>query len=283
MEILRTVVELREYVSSLKISKKTIGFVPTMGFLHDGHSSLIERSKKENDITIVSIYVNPIQFNNPSDYEKYPKNEELDIHLLIKLEVDILFLPITSDIFGSIQDSKIEIKIPNLMKNLCAPSRPGHFEGVLHIVCKLFNYTLPNRAYFGFKDYQQYLIIKELVNNLSFPIEIIGMETIREKNGLAMSSRNSRLSLKDIEDATLIYRSMSMAKDYVKKKNISINIIKEFIKEILLSSKNIKIDYLEILDPFTLVEKEELTGNILIAIAIFIKEVRLIDNIRFEV
>ncbi len=283
MEILRTVVELREYVSSLKISKKTIGFVPTMGFLHDGHSSLIERSKKENDITIVSIYVNPIQFNNPSDYEKYPKNEELDIHLLIKLEVDILFLPITSDIFGSIQDSKIEIKIPNLMKNLCAPSRPGHFEGVLHIVCKLFNYTLPNRAYFGLKDYQQYLIIKELVNNLSFPIEIIGMETIREKNGLAMSSRNSRLSLKDIEDATLIYRSMSMAKDYVKKKNISINIIKEFIKEILLSSKNIKIDYLEILDPFTLVEKEELTGNILIAIAIFIKEVRLIDNIRFEV
>ena len=169
------------------------------------------------------------------------------------------------------------------MKNLCAPSRPGHFEGVLHIVSKLFNYTLPNRAYFGFKDYQQYLIIKELVNNLSFPIEIIGMETIREKNGLAMSSRNSRLSLEDIEDATLIYRSMSMAKDYVKKKNISINIIKEFIKEILLSSKNIKIDYLEILDPFTLVEKEELTGNILIAIAIFIKEVRLIDNIRFEV
>ena len=283
MEILRTVVELREYVSSLKISKKTIGFVPTMGFLHDGHSSLIERSKKENDITIVSIYVNPIQFNNPSDYEKYPKNEELDIHLLNKLEVDILFLPITSDIFGSIQDSKIEIKIPNLMKNLCAPSRPGHFEGVLHIVSKLFNYTLPNRAYFGFKDYQQYLIIKELVNNLSYPIEIIGMETIREKNGLAMSSRNSRLSLEDIEDATLIYRSMSMAKDYVKKKNISINIIKEFIKEILLSSKNIKIDYLEILDPFTLVEKEELTGNILIAIAIFIKEVRLIDNIRFEV
>ena len=283
MEILRTVVELREYVSSLKISKKTIGFVPTMGFLHDGHSSLIERSKKENDITIVSIYVNPIQFNNSSDYEQYPKNEELDIHLLKKLEVDILFLPITSDIFGSIQDSKIEIKIPNLMKNLCAPSRPGHFEGVLHIVSKLFNYTLPNRAYFGLKDYQQYLIIKELVNNLSFPIEIMGMETIREKNGLAMSSRNSRLSLEDIEDATLIYRSMSMAKDYVKKKNISINIIKEFIKEILLSSKNIKIDYLEILDPFTLVEKEELTGNILIAIAIFIKEVRLIDNIRFEV
>jgi pantoate--beta-alanine ligase len=283
MEILRTVVELREYVFSLKISEKTIGFVPTMGFLHDGHSSLIERSKKENDITIVSIYVNPIQFNNPSDYEKYPKNEELDIQLLNKLEVDILFLPITSDIFGSIQDSKIEIKIPNLMKNLCAPSRPGHFEGVLHIVSKLFNYTLPNRAYFGLKDYQQYLIIKELVNNLSFPIQIIGMETIREKNGLAMSSRNSRLSPEDIEDATLIYRSMSMAKDYVNKKNISINIIKEFIKEILLSSKNIKIDYLEILDPFTLVEKEELTGNILIAIAIFIKEVRLIDNIRFEV
>jgi len=283
MKILRTVLELGEYITSIKISEKTIGFVPTMGFLHDGHSSLIERSKKENDITVVSIYVNPLQFNNPSDFEKYPKNEELDIQLLNKLEVDILFLPHTSEIFGSLQDNKIEMKIPNLMKNLCAPSRPGHFEGVLHIVSKLFNYTLPNRAYFGFKDYQQYLIIKELVNNLSFPIEIIGMETIREKNGLAMSSRNSRLSPEDIEDATLIFRSMSMAKDYAKKKNISINVIKEFIKEILLSSKNIKIDYLEILDPFTLVEKEELSGNILIGIAIFIKDVRLIDNIRFEV
>ncbi len=283
MEILLTVVELREYVSSIKKSQKTIGFVPTMGFLHEGHASLIERSKKENDITIVSIYVNPLQFNNQIDFEKYPKNEELDVLYLKKLKVDILFLPITSEIFGSLQDNKIEMKIPNLIKNLCAPSRPGHFEGVLHIVSKLFNYTLPNRAYFGLKDYQQYLIIKELVNNLSFPIEIIGMETIREKNGLAMSSRNSRLSPEDKEDATLIYRSMSMAKDYVKKKNISINIIKEFIKEILLSSKNIKIDYLEILDPFTLVEKEELSGNILIGIAIFIKDVRLIDNIRFEV
>jgi pantoate--beta-alanine ligase len=283
MEILRTIVELREYVSSIKNSKKTIGFVPTMGFLHEGHASLIQRSKKENDITIVSIYVNPLQFNNPVDFEKYPKNEELDVLHLEKLKVDILFLPNTFEIFGSLQDNKIEMKIPNLMKNLCAPSRPGHFEGVLHIVSKLFNYTLPNRAYFGLKDYQQYLIIKELVNNLSFPIEIIGMETIREKNGLAMSSRNSRLSPEDKEDATLIYRSMSMAKDYVKKKNISINVIKEFIKEILLSSKNIKIDYLEILDPFTLVEKEELSGNILIGIAIFIKDVRLIDNIRFEV
>jgi pantoate--beta-alanine ligase len=283
MEILRTIVELREYVSSIKNSQKTIGFVPTMGFLHEGHASLIERSKKENDITIVSIYVNPLQFNIQSDFEKYPKNEELDVLLLEKLKVDILFLPNTSEIFGSLQDNKIEMKIPNLMKNLCAPSRPGHFEGVLHIVSKLFNYTLPNRAYFGLKDYQQYLIIKELVNNLSFPIEIIGMETIREKNGLAMSSRNSRLSPEDKEDATLIYRSMSMAKDYVKKKNISINVLKEFIKEILLSSKNIKIDYLEILDPFTLIEKEELSGNILIGIAIFIKDVRLIDNIRFEV
>lgn len=283
MEVLQTVEEIRRYVSSLKKSQKTIGFVPTMGFLHDGHASLIDRAKKENDTTIVSIFVNPLQFNNLSDFEKYPKNEEVDRLLLKKLNVDILFSPQTSEIFGSFQDNKIEMKIPSLMRNLCAPTRPGHFEGVLHIVSKLFNYTLPNRAYFGLKDYQQYLIIKELVNNLSFPIEIIGMETIREKNGLAMSSRNSRLSPEDIEDATLIYRSMSMAKDYAKKKSTNINVIKEFIKEILLSSKNIKIDYLEILDPLTLEEKEELSGNILIGIAIFIKDVRLIDNIRFEV
>jgi pantoate--beta-alanine ligase len=283
MQIIHKVNDLREYLNNFIKSEKTIGFVPTMGFLHEGHISLIQKSKEENSITVVSIFVNPTQFNNLSDFEKYPKNEEADIKLLEKYSVDILFLPSTEEIYGSIQDIQIEIKIPKLMKNLCAPSRPGHFEGVLQVVSKLFHYVSPKRAYFGLKDYQQFLLIRELVKNLSFPIEIIGLETIREKSGLALSSRNSRLSVEEKDEASLIYRSMIMAYDYSKKKNVSISLLKELVQEILLSSKSIKIDYLQILDPDTLEDKIEMRGKFFIGIAVYINEVRLIDNIRFEV
>jgi len=283
MEIHSTVKALRDSLKKIKLKNQSIGFVPTMGFLHEGHSNLIRESLKENDTTVVSIFVNPLQFNNIKDFEKYPKNEEGDIEILSKLGVNILFLPTTEEVYGQIEDIKIEMKIPALMKNLCAPSRPGHFEGVIQIVSKLFNYVLPNKVYFGLKDYQQYLIIKELIKNLSFPIEIIGVETVREKSGLALSSRNSRLSKEELEEATLIYRSMKMAEKNSIKKNITIITLKEIIKEILLSSKLIKIDYIEILDPDTLKSKEYVSGKVLIAIAVFIGNVRLIDNIRFEV
>jgi pantoate--beta-alanine ligase len=283
MEIHNTVKGLRDSLKKFKLKNQSIGFVPTMGFLHEGHFNLIEESKKANDITVVSIFVNPLQFNDIKDFEKYPKNEDGDIKNLTKLGVDILFLPSAEEVYGQIGEIKIEMKIPSLMKNLCAPSRPGHFEGVLHIVSKLFNYVLADKVYFGLKDYQQFLIIKELINNLSFPIEIIGVETVREKSGLAMSSRNSRLSKEESEEATLVYRSMKMAEKNSSKKNITILTLKDIIKEILLSSKMIKIDYIEILDPDTLENKEYVSGKILIAIAVFMGNVRLIDNIRFEV
>ncbi len=283
MEIHNTVKGLRDSLKKFKLKNQSIGFVPTMGFLHEGHFNLIEESKKANDITVVSIFVNPLQFNDIKDFEKYPKNEEGDVKNLTKLGVDILFLPSAEEVYGQIGEVKIEMKIPSLMKNLCAPSRPGHFEGVLHIVSKLFNYVLADKVYFGLKDYQQFLIIKELINNLSFPVEIIGVETVREKSGLAMSSRNSRLSKEESEEATLVYRSMKMAEKNSSKKNITILTLKDIIKEILLSSKMIKIDYIEILDPDTLENKEYVSGKILIAIAVFMGNVRLIDNIRFEV
>ena len=283
MEIHSTVKGLRDSLKKFKLKNQSIGFVPTMGYLHEGHFNLIQESKKANDITVVSIFVNPLQFNDIKDFEKYPKNEEGDVKNLTKLGVDILFLPSAEEVYGQIGEVKIEMKIPSLMKNLCAPSRPGHFEGVLHIVSKLFNYVLADKVYFGLKDYQQFLIIKELINNLSFPVEIIGVETVREKSGLAMSSRNSRLSKEESEEATLVYRSMKMAEKNSSKKNITILTLKDIIKEILLSSKMIKIDYIEILDPDTLENKEYVSGKILIAIAVFMGNVRLIDNIRFEV
>ena len=283
MEIHSTVKGLRESLKKYKLKNQTIGFIPTMGYLHEGHLNLMEESKKGNDFTVVSIFVNPLQFNDIKDFEKYPKNEEGDIESLTKLGIDILFLPSSEEIYGQVGEAKIEMKIPALMKNLCAPSRIGHFEGVIHIVSKLFNYVQPDKVYFGLKDYQQFLIIKELIHNLSFPIEIIGVETVREKSGLAMSSRNSRLTKEESEDATLVYRSMKMAEKNSGKKNITIPTLKEIIKEILLSSNMIKIDYIEILDPDTLENKEFVSGKILIAIAVFLGNVRLIDNIRFEV
>ena len=283
MEIHSTVKGLRESLKKYKLKNQTIGFIPTMGYLHEGHLNLMEESKKRNDITVVSIFVNPLQFNDIKDFEKYPKNEEGDIKSLTKLGIDMLFLPSSEEIYGQVGEAKIEMKIPALMKNLCAPSRIGHFEGVIHIVSKLFNYVQPDKVYFGLKDYQQFLIIKELIHNLSFPIEIIGVETVREKSGLAMSSRNSRLTKEESEDATLVYRSMKMAEKNSGKKNITILTLKEIIKEILLSSNMIKIDYIEILDPDTLENKEFVSGKILIAIAVFVGNVRLIDNIRFEV
>ena len=283
MEIHSTVKGLRESLKKYKLKNQTIGFVPTMGYLHEGHFNLMEESKKGNDITVVSIFVNPLQFNDIKDFEKYPKNEEGDIKSLTKLGIDILFLPSSEEVYRQVGEAKIEMKIPALMKNLCAPSRIGHFEGVIHIVSKLFNYVQPDKVYFGLKDYQQFLIIKELIHNLSFPIEIIGVETVREKSGLAMSSRNSRLTKEESEDATLVYRSMKMAEKNSGKKNITILTLKEIIKEILLSSNMIKIDYIEILDPDTLENKEFVSGKILIAIAVFVGNVRLIDNIRFEV
>ncbi|NBU98293.1 MAG: pantoate--beta-alanine ligase, partial [Spirochaetia bacterium] len=147
MEIHSTVKALRDSLKKIKLKNQSIGFVPTMGFLHEGHSNLIRESLKENDTTVVSIFVNPLQFNNIKDFEKYPKNEEGDIEILSKLGVNILFLPTTEEVYGQIEDIKIEMKIPALMKNLCAPFRPGHFEGVIQIVSKLFNYVLPNKVY----------------------------------------------------------------------------------------------------------------------------------------
>ena len=282
MKILRRIKEVREYSKFIKISKKSLGFIPTMGNLHEGHFSLVKQSMLECDTTICSIYVNPTQFNNKEDFEKYPKTEESDLSSLKNLKIDAVFLPETEEIYNNENKNIIEMKIPNLMKNLCAPFRPGHFEGVLQIVSKLFNIVQPDISYFGLKDYQQYLIIKSMSENLSFPISIKGLETVREKSGLAMSSRNSRLNSEELEEASIIYRSMNLAKNNIHRKDTTIDTLKNCIKEILLSSKNITIEYIEILDPLDLSPKLTLNGEILIGISVYINGVRLIDNIRLN-
>lgn len=274
MKVVRKISELRE---ETKKAKK-LGFVPTMGFLHEGHMTLVREARKNSDAVVLSLFVNPAQFNSREDYDNYPRNETGDIELCRKNGVDIVYIPDPDEIYmgGKIPD--INIRIPHLMKSLCASTRPGHFEGVLLVIGKLFHTVKPDIVFFGKKDYQQYLIIKEFTEVLNFPIEIRGVETVREKSGLAMSSRNARLSEKGLETATLLFRSMKLAEKLLKQGRADIRELREQIRDVILSSPLTKIDYIELLDPDTLEEKTVPEGKIFIGLAVFVEGVRLIDN-----
>lgn len=280
MQIIKNKLELNEILTQLKFQKKTIGFAPTMGYLHEGHTTLFAESKANTDITVTSIFVNPAQFNDRRDYDKYPRNTESDLTKCKEAGVDIVYLPEVEDIYPSGKIPDLTMRIPHLMKNLCAITRPGHFEGVLLVIANLFHSVTPDIAFFGLKDYQQYLIIKEFVRASGFKIKVVGVETIREADGLAMSSRNARLSDEDREAASLIPRAFKLCKEYIFKRGRDPKKLKEIFSEVVLSSPNMRIDYIEILNANELSQLDELNGEVLIAVAIFCGQVRLIDNIR---
>jgi pantoate--beta-alanine ligase len=281
--VVRLKSELEDILKQQKSNNKKIGFVPTMGFLHKGHASLMEVCKKEVDFLVVSIFVNPLQFNDPNDFEKYPKNERGDLEVCEKMGVDLVYIPEVIDIYPNGSKTSLVLQIPSLMEILCGKTRPGHFEGVLTIVGRLFHLVQPDIAYFGKKDYQQFLIIKEFVQELMFPILIKGLDTVREENGLAMSSRNSRLNAAELEAASLLYRSLKIAKEYAAKKSVSVGELIEVIRDVILSSPLTRIDYISILDPETLDEIQDLKGMVFVGLAVFVGEVRLIDNFVFQV
>jgi pantoate--beta-alanine ligase len=277
MKIIHTKEELQKEISKIKKSGNTIGFVPTMGFLHEGHLSLVNASKKKSDQTMVSIFVNPTQFNDPKDLEKYPTDIEGDCAKLKRAGVDLVWIPKKEDVYGnSINTTKLENH--ELSMNLCGAKRPGHFNGVLQIVSKLFHLFQPDFAFFGKKDYQQWRIIEAMVKDLDFPIEVIGIDTMREKDGLAMSSRNSRLGAKEKEVALLLPRSFQLANKLIQSGEKDAKLITSVMSEALLTSADIIIDYIQIVDPFTLQIKEKLERPFLIASAIFVGQIRLIDN-----
>lgn len=273
MKIINSITDLRTELFNIN---STIGFVPTMGALHNGHLSLIDKSKSENELTICSIFVNKEQFNNSEDFNKYPINTDVDIKLLEKNGCDILFLPTSDEIYS--EKPIIKFDFGHLETTMEGAFRPGHFSGVALIVSKLFNIVNPNKAYFGQKDFQQLAIIKQLVKDLSFNIDIVSCPTIREQNGLAMSSRNLRLSKSEQGEAALIYKSLEMTKDLLIKKPISE--IKSELKNIFNNS-NIDLEYLEIVDSNTLISINEynIENETTICIAAHLGNVRLIDNI----
>lgn len=270
---------LINFLGPLQNLKKTIGFVPTMGALHDGHLSLIKNSLSKNDITVISIFVNPTQFNNAEDLEKYPRTLEADVQKISKMSTQVLiFAPTVSDIYPE-KTSSSNFSFDGLENQMEGKHRPGHFDGVGTIVKKLFEIVKPTIAYFGEKDFQQLQIVKKLVEKEKMNVEIVGCPIFREANGLAMSSRNERLSENARKKASLIYKTLQTVQaDFEKKSLTELN---EFVKKTFSEHPEFSLEYFEIAEESTLVPALETdkTKKYRAFIAIFIENIRLIDNI----
>ncbi len=269
--------EVSQFLKTLKREGKTIGFVPTMGYLHEGHLSLVRCSKRDNDITVVSIFVNPTQFGKNEDYDRYPRDLQRDLNLLQKEGVDVVFAPSVEDMYPEGYSTYVEET--ELSKLWEGAFRPGHFRGVCTVVTKLFNVVKPDRAYFGEKDYQQLKIIQKMVKDLNMDVEVIGCPIVRESDGLAMSSRNVYLSPEERKQATAIYESFKLAQKLIKEGLRDPRKLEEELKKFLASFPLIKeIDYVAVVNSETLQPVKEIKGGERILVAIRMPSARLIDN-----
>ena len=281
MEIIRNAKDLQIYIANAKNKGLKIGFAPTMGALHGGHLSLYERARKENDIVVSSIFVNPTQFNNPEDLEKYPRTIEADIDLLEKTKnVDAVYTPSVEDLYPNGLERK-SYDFDGLENEMEGKSRPGHFDGVGTVVEELFKQVQPDNAYFGDKDFQQLAIIKKLVQKLKLPINIVGMPIFREESGLAMSSRNMRLSPEQRDKAKLIYATLMKANEMFRKSSLSD--VKTFVEKTFEDS-DFELEYFIIADEETLKEADKIENrkNYRAFIVVLVDGVRLIDNIHLD-
>ncbi|WP_425392811.1 pantoate--beta-alanine ligase [Ekhidna sp.] len=278
MRIISAPSELKDTITSYKKNDKTIGFVPTMGALHDGHLSLIKKSIDQNDCTVVSIFVNPLQFNNSSDLAKYPRVIEEDIKLLKSYDVNVVFTPSEDDLYP--RQPMISINFGDLSKRLEGEFRKGHFEGVGVIVSKLLHLTSPDFAYFGLKDLQQYILIRTLCEELDFPTNVVGVETVREDSGLALSSRNRRLSESGLNDASIIYQELKKIKEGIELGTSLKDLLSE-ARASYKSSPGFELEYLEAVNPINLQPVEEYSSlnELAVCVAGYVEGVRLIDNL----
>lgn len=279
MKTISTIVDTRSYLQNHRDNGKTIGFVPTMGALHEGHLELMRRAKRENDLLVVSVFVNPIQFNNPEDLKKYPRDINKDSRLLESVGCDVLFAPEVIEMYpeGEVTKTYNFGDLENVMEG---SSRPGHFNGVGVVVSKLFDICIPNKSYFGEKDFQQLAIIKKLVEMESIPVEIIPCPIVRENDGLAMSSRNQRLTPEERLSAPFIYEVLKMARD--SKEFLCPNRMKQYVLNQFADRKEFDVEYFEVADDINLkpIEHFQKDQGALGFIAVNLGKVRLIDNIR---
>ncbi len=277
METIKQTSVLRSKIQAMRCGGSRIGFVPTMGALHEGHLQLLRASAKENDVTICSIFVNPIQFNNPDDYTLYPRNLEQDIALLQTVGCDYLFAPSAEEVYP--QQTLLQFSFGMLETVMEGTHRPGHFNGVATVVSKLFHLVQPHKAYFGQKDLQQVAILRQLVQALSFDLELVCFPTVREANGLALSSRNKRLTADQQQQATHLYKSLRLAEEQLGRMPVAA--VKQGVAAYLSGVGEVELEYFEVADPVTLQPLEEAGKGreIALCIAAHVGDVRLIDNI----
>ena len=269
---------LSAFLTKEHLKGRKLGFVPTMGALHDGHISLIAKAKRENDFVVASIFVNPTQFNNPDDLKNYPRTPEADLEKLQMAGTDLVFQPEINQIYGEGMQNEEQVDLGNLDKVLEAEHRPGHFKGVVQVVSRLFDIVHPDRAYFGEKDFQQLAVIRKMTSDLKYKTEIIGCETKREKNGLAMSSRNLLLKADEREIAKVIYQTFQFIK--ANWKSTGVKAVLEEAKEMINSQAPLKVEYIAIADSKMLLPIESFSPDVEARVfaAVFCGRVRLIDN-----
>ena len=279
MRITTTILETREQIREWKKAGCTIGLVPTMGFLHEGHGSLIERCRRENDKVVVSVFVNPTQFGPNEDLEDYPRDFAHDTALCESLGADLIFHPEPEEMY---HDACAYVNIHTLSENLCGKTRPVHFQGVCTVVSKLFHIVEPDTAYFGQKDAQQLAIIKKMVADLNFDIRIVGCPIVREKDGLAKSSRNTYLNKEERKAARCLYRAIQQGQKVIAK-GCSSDMVVQQMEKIISEELLARIDYISVTDAITLQPVEQVERDVLVAMAVYIGKTRLIDNFSYEV
>jgi pantoate--beta-alanine ligase len=276
MDVLTSVHQMKRYSAQARAMKKRIAFVPTMGFLHEGHLSLMREGKKQGDILIVSIFVNPTQFGPSEDFERYPRDFARDSRMAERVGVDCLFAPEAREMYPP--DHQSFIRVTEVTRGLCGKSRPSHFQGVATVVGMLFNIVRPHVALFGEKDFQQLVTIQQMVKDLHMDVEVMGMPIIREADGLAMSSRNTYLQPEERKAALSLYRSLERARELLSKGEHTASALTKEVSEVIQSEPLVRMDYVEICDARTLEPVDRIDRDTVIAVAAYLGKVRLIDN-----
>ena len=276
MRVIRSVRSIQQFIKKAKLAGKAVGFVPTMGALHDGHRSLLRRCRRENDIVVLSVFVNPKQFGPKEDFTKYPRRERADKKLAKEEKVDIMFVPSAKEMYPEGYLTYIEVE--KMTQALCGKSRPGHFKGVTTVVGKLLNIVMPDVLYLGQKDAQQAAVLTRMVRDLNFPVFVKTCPTVREADGLAMSSRNQYLSTGQRKEAAVLYRSLKEARQSVVVGNRLARAIVGKIRSRIARESSGRIDYLECVDADTFMPLKRIQGKTIIALAVWFGKTRLIDN-----
>ncbi|HJZ13588.1 MAG TPA: pantoate--beta-alanine ligase [Acidobacteriota bacterium] len=281
MEIIQRILQMKETSKKLRSEGKVIGLVPTMGYLHNGHLSLIREARKMSDAIVVSIFVNPKQFGPNEDFDKYPRDETRDVEMLSSENVDYLFLPKTEEMYTP--NFHTYVKVKDLSERLCGIARPSHFEGVTTVVTKLFHIVDPHFAFFGQKDAQQLVIVRRMVRDLNMDVEIVHCPIVRESDGLAMSSRNAYLSAEERAAAPILYKALEHALARIEEGERKAKTLLKEMRQIIETQPLAKIDYIAATDLLDLKDVKNIKGKCLIAMAVYIGSVRLIDNIIVEI